>query len=733
MGRIALASDRHPWLSRFAADPAGELSALLNGVRVVPPYYRADAGDVLAILIGPPPANAEVRAALDEAMGVWLEERRKEPPSVRLEYGVGRYVGELTQALSIVHRLCLANTARLLFESFNLYDPWLEAMDLGAGYQPRREFLRAVADGQSDRRLKTLWLGLCEAAAEMSVDESDVDTDLLDEALIGLQRMPGNEADAGKALLSGLAHFGAALACTKANKRRFLGRWRAAKGLYPRTPAYWHKSLDPILTVHERRLSAADDAANSFVAWWRSEEFRNERGRRPATTSLPVKEERDRLIARIEAGRYGPETTVAVLQLIERYRAFAEATGDSYFLVMSCSNIAGHLTQTDPSLALHLVRMAREWEPNNAHLWSHWGAALTSLGRVDLAEWVLWEAKRRFPHNGPCQNQLAELMARHGRSAEAEALYRETIQRFPEDVVSRTAFGHLLLTQSRIDEAKGVLREALDIDPHNEVARAWSALAAKEQVPPGKVEQVSDDGWLNGDRLSSADDAAAAEDEEVRPNWQETDKIPPETGIPDHSGRLSRADFRLGPSLDVIGDRAFIASMRQDAEQDVRQALAENPNDRYAQLVAADRLPALGGVGEALLRANPHDYGLHLLAALVKRDAGDFGRLSDDFPEERPLTWLAGLVLAFTDATGSDGRRVARWLVSRPSGSGDLRLRAARTQVVERLRWQERIETDRPLTVDEAETGLERLLADKERGASFLDSVLRHAIRAPAY
>ncbi len=689
MAEALAAAGCHPWLDMFAADPDGELDRLLRGLRQVPPYYRADPGDVLTLLITSS-GDDPLRAALDRVLNAWLAARRREPPERRTAYGVSRFVGELTEALSLVYRLRLPETARTLFDEFGFYDSWLESLDLGPGYRPHREFLRAVAEGQRNRRLRAVWLDLCAAAAE----EDDVD-DRLDIALIGLKKLPGNDKDAGREMLTGLAAFGRALPTDQHRKntsrRRFLGRWRAVKGLYPRTPAYWRDLLGLILKA---------DEGQDFAEWWRGEERLKDQGSKgPQRVSLPPREDRERIIAAISLTDIGALRD-QILSLMEKYRRYAEATGDSYNLVRSASTLASELIAHDPSLSLHLVGIGREWAPNHEHLWTIWGRALAALGHADLAELVLWEATRRFPDNEVSRNALAGLLHDLGRSAEAEALYRETTRRFPDDEVARNALGLLLidLGRLRLREAEELLAELKRMGAQRQVAELGAALA-RARAGEAVVRPAPQKG------------AAAAERDpgEVVPSGQDR-----------RSARLTRADFRLSPALDMVG-RDEAAPLRDEAWAMVAAALADDPNEPYARLIQLDRLPEFGQLGEALLDALPHDYPLHLSRAL--RDPERFHGLDAEFAEHRPLTRLGRI--ATGTAAGEHLVQAANWLARPAAPAEDGRHRAARAVLAHRLRHAFKIGKDTPL---DSET-IVPFLDDPSRRPD-IEEALRLAIRA---
>jgi len=723
---------RNAWLDRFASDPAGELDALLRGVRQVPPYYRADAGDVLSLLIAPPPGDAELREALDEALLAWLADRRREGPEHRTRYGVARHVGELTEALSLVYRLKLPRSAQALFRDFDRYDGWLAVLDLGPGYRPHREFLRAVAEGQQDRGLRALWLELCAAAA--GEDDND---DLLDIALVGLKKLPGNDHDASREMLFGVAAFGRALPVDqlhlKNSRRRFLGRWRAVKQLYPRTPNYWDKILAPVL---DKKAQHPDNGNEVFADWWRAEEnFSTREQAKKLVATLPPRDELKKLLRDIGRANV-QEIQNRTLQLIEKYRTYVEATGDDYYLVRSARALASPLIDHDPALALHLVRIAREWAPNDEYLWTIWGRALAAFGHPDLAELVLWEATRRFPDNVVSRNALAGLLHDAGRSTEAEALYRDTAARFPDNDVSRNALAGLLHDAGRSTEAEALYRDTAARFPNDAVCRNALGLLLIDLGRWQEAEPLLADLHRLGAGREIAELAGALKRAQpgeavCRPDRPSPDaaaagtaaeaELPPRVK---RGARLTRADFRLGPALDRIAAEDA-EPLRAEARAEVEAAVGDDPNDPYARLVHADRLGGPGAIGEALLDAMPHDLPLHLIAALNGRDAALLHRMSEEFAEERRLV-LLGLV-AIGAADDEHQKIVARWLARPQAPSEDLRHLAVRASLSRLVRRAHGLGEDEAFDADAAGT----VLTDPARQTE-IEQDLRRAARAPA-
>ncbi|EXJ14673.1 tetratricopeptide repeat protein [Imhoffiella purpurea] len=149
----------------------------------------------------------------------------------------------------------------------------------------------------------------------------------------------------------------------------------------------------------------------------------------------------------------------ALLDQVERY---ADATGESYYLVTSCTNIAGIVMEHAPGHALALTRRALLWSPSDGHAWSIRATALDRLGRPDLAEAVLWEAVRRIPSNAVLYNALALAGIGRGALGEAEALLRKAAALDPDSAPTFVELARVLWLRGCADEALSLLRDFLD-------------------------------------------------------------------------------------------------------------------------------------------------------------------------------------------------------------------------------------------------------------------------------
>jgi pentatricopeptide repeat protein len=515
------------WLAAFERDPTTALDALLRGIADVAPYERAEAVDVLLMLFGGLSEEHPHRQALDEAMAAWLDARRQDGPEVRREYGMSRYVDELTQALTALYRLPLPATAGRLRRDLPSFLVWLQSLYSRPGRDPAGALWRAMALTQRDRSLIEEWYRLCEGAGDSLPDH------YVDIGLLGLQHLPLAESGelAGglePEVLAGLFRWAARLPAGPAARRAFQRRVATLMVLYPRAPKRWREVAFPLLNAYPEA---------PFQDWLQGAGLKPGRGatpRRRAIPALPPRRRRDDLLRRVDrewTGGMLPE----IWALVREYERYAEATGEVEFVVKTALNFSGRLRRLVPREALRLARLAHRWGPSNPYAWTQWAGALEALGEVERAEVVYWEAVRRFPENEVTRNALADLLAKTGRLEEAEDLFRETMSRFPGDEVARSALADFLGKTGRLEKAEELFRETMRRFPGNEVVRnALADLLAKtgrdeeaealyretiERFPRGRVAPHALAFWLlRWDRVDEAQDLYL----EIRSSFQES-------------------------------------------------------------------------------------------------------------------------------------------------------------------------------------------------------------------
>ncbi|WP_029010642.1 tetratricopeptide repeat protein [Azospirillum halopraeferens] len=590
----------HPWLDAFEKAPAERFDDLIRGIALPFPYGRGRPSDVLDTLFGNLGANDPLLRLLDHTVDAWLAARPADPPAFRLRYGPARYAGEVADALSLVPRLDLRDSAARLHAAVNALEPWAAGLVVDSAHDPRAELWRTLAQTQTDDTYQADWFGFCDRAGRGEPDY------FLDIGLLGLLGLPKPPAPVSEAVLAGFARW----ACHLGPQDRddFLLQWYSLKALYPSSPPAWRHRLEPLFKEHARR---------PFVAWWKEDVKGGTAAggaKPPRVIKTPPRERREKIELRL-----AKEPVAAVRSDIEALIAdqlcYAEATGESHFVVRTACNIGDLVLDQAPDLAHDLARIGVRWEPGHMYGWTLWARSLAALGQEDLAEIVFWETLRRFPDDVVSLSALAELLARTGRAGEAEALYRETARRFPGDAVCRGGLATLLIRQGRLDGVPAILAEIARVDR----ASAGSLSAALARARRGEEP-------FPGHDAPPAPPPAVAEDAEARALGDD--------------GRVQRADFRLGPALDGLPDEVQ-ALLRQAARDDLDAVLAARPNHAGAILVAMERLDDPAERWAGLEPAFPNNYGLRLAFARASRDAAAREAILARFPGRAPVTRLA--------------------------------------------------------------------------------------------
>ena len=258
--------------------------------------------------------------------------------------------------------------------------------------------------------------------------------------------------------------------------------WREIRALYPRSDDFWASLEGQILASmpasHGQRRwlqSALGMATLRPTGPTHDLTRRPERG-----AALPPLQETHRVAEAIRSE--APALSFEKLKThLGRHFEYASATGDSYFLIRTLSNVGTKWLrgETLPRAALQtLERMAVEgidWEPANSYIWSLWTTCLLRLRRFSVAESVMWDMRRRFPEQAHCRVELARLLM-YGpdkRYGDAEALLREVVSREGGNEPAQVELARLLMfgPDKRYGEAEAVLRKVVEGSLDNEQSR----------------------------------------------------------------------------------------------------------------------------------------------------------------------------------------------------------------------------------------------------------------------
>ncbi len=481
----------------------------------------------------------------------------------------------------------------------------METAIVDRGLDLRREFWRALALTQdvlagtaAPRRLMTLWFELCAEAGPLGrYDES-----YLDVGLVGLRRLPLGPADDSneEAVCHGIARWAAR---QRPDQRTFFARWHEIESAYPRSPMYWPPLVANVIAATEEHPTQETDYGSvSFpaAAWWREElelpavrpGQRQPPSERKRPIGLPPREMFEDILRDLGA----PMTRLRprIDRLRNAHRRYADATGDTYYLVRTACNVGMRLLDTNSAehaargeVAAALARDALDYETANVFAWALWRKALAVQGAPDAAEQVGWEALRRYPENPQWRTQLATLLDRDlGRSDEAERLLRETVALFPLNPAARPQLATLLADRlDRPDEAATLLREATAILPDNpySYAQLTTLLANRLGDRPGAIavlrqqQQSRADNEVTPRLLARLQSGRPARSRRPEPVPGPTVSKPVDLGIDLTSSRACRALF-LVETAD--------AAHRVAALDEVKRVLADDPSLAYARYVA---------------------------------------------------------------------------------------------------------------------------------------------------
>jgi tetratricopeptide (TPR) repeat protein len=327
------------------------------------------------------------------------------------------------------------------------------------------------------------------------------------------------------------------------------------------------------------------------------------------------------IVAKLERGE--PSAIELARGLLEEQKLYAQASGDSFFVVRSACNFAARLRESNPRRALEWVHLALDFDPWNEFAWNTTAAVNLTFGNLTEAADAAWEAVRRFPNDPVAHNGLAEVLKAQGRPAAAEAVYRHVIERFqaqPDAIHAFTGLADLLRHRGEWEEAERLFIEALRREPNNEVTRAALARlrAQCDEVierhssvpgakPPSRMEKPEKAENLRGEDL-----AILLTDTLFLRRWSR--ELGQESGM--RAGELrERAHAALERLLRLEGQSSLAAG------EAGLLTLSEGDLDEGLKLLreAARRFPGSARVRYALARAERLAVSAH---ALDLRDPG---------------------------------------------------------------------------------------------------------------
>ena len=655
---------RHPWFASFDVDPEAALDAVLRGAAYVPPYQRASPAQTVEGLFGNLPPDSPEWPALDQALRAWLERvRHQTDEQIQRSGGVASFIAETGEALRLVWRLDLSQSAEWLRTGLVDLRGWAEPLMLDdAAYDLPRALLAAAAQIQTSRAWTHLWLDECRRAATPRLYPR------IDTLLTGLARLPpvdGAIAGLNPELLLGMALWGRDLPEQDFKaKQVFLRRWRNIKASFPRSGEQWRTEW--------RDLFKDTQFDRPFVQWLKEAE---------PSLCLPAKPRKEPLLPHCESVINGFETELAkeglsqslwgrMSSLVKQTERYAEITGNSHYLVRSCTRLAGLIQEVAPGQAVTLTRLALTWNRYHAHTWSVRARSLELLDRPDLAEATLWEGLRNAPQEAALYNQLAMRLADLGRRGEAETLLKAAVAIAPDNLPGINELARVLWGNGKAAAAIALLEEAVARRRDTAPLYLLGCLLLAEDRRPEAERIVAhyrqifgNSGQIAGLAERVARGAVAEQRNHLmEPRLRASRQPTVAWDRPELEREEAEAQSLAGVRALTEADRLFRVGdpdSTRRARATVAKALATDAADRYAHVVKAlGDPPYRVELAERLDSRFGNEVSLHLAATGPETPASGWEGLLRRFPQDAPL-----ILLTRTGHTGTDpDDRLKTWV-----------------------------------------------------------------------
>ena len=396
---VSPAVDR--WLARLTADPPQAIGDLLAGRLFLGAFARARPSEALVQIL-----TADLIPLADRAVRGWLEQ--VVGASARPDLPGKRFADALSEAFRALLLVPLPESRARCAAHQGRLRAWLRGFYFGRSRDPEASLLVALTQGQTDRRLLGLWLGLARLSGGVSADYGRI-------GITGLRLMPADDAGGVErsvplAMLRGVLDFGEALARRNDDPKdkTWLAELDYLAAVYPMSADQWGRRLREVVQTRECSAPVCKWLDQRYPLALRPADAGTARGRlRP-----PHVDDLRPLLGQLPAGleRVRPQLSA----LFDQHRHYCRESGDSFFLVRSFCFAGDRLLRQDPAWARDLAHEAARWAPNDPQIWSILARALEQEGDWYRAQAVFWHARRRFPHNAQSHNQLAHALVLHG-------------------------------------------------------------------------------------------------------------------------------------------------------------------------------------------------------------------------------------------------------------------------------------------------------------------------------
>jgi hypothetical protein len=150
----------------------------------------------------------------------------------------------------------------------------------------------------------------------------------------------------------------------KTTFRRVAAQTAAA---YPGSQRWREHGLSETLELPERARRWLLDAVPPLAEAVRRVKNKTKQHQPPLRNSSWAQKARE-LAARLKSG--DQDCLSNVKHLLDEQRRYAEATGDTYFVVRSLCQFASRVLSFSSKIALRWAEEARRWEPDNAFTWA---------------------------------------------------------------------------------------------------------------------------------------------------------------------------------------------------------------------------------------------------------------------------------------------------------------------------------------------------------------------------
>ena len=474
--------DASGWLTAFHAEADTAVSELLWNRFYFGPLNLIERGQLLATWLESIGEASQFAPRLDSALAGWVEKNwgRFDHPAVTMVSAWTCLASVIEFSAKLPKPLRLSRAASALRKWFPLRERFLGSFSTAPAADPLGTYLAVIAEFQGDdRSLAGFWQRLCNLPDGVPFYHARY-------AILGLRRLKSANIIENGSLRAEvvLGMFRLANAFDRLVRERGLSEQIAQSNFrrvgvqlavaYPDSPLWVDHGLHHLLDMPERPKRWVLEAIHPLAAAVRRERTGanqpHTQPRRPSIQADPDWANRAGVLVK-ELNKDHIDSLLDVERLLNEQRRYAEATGDTYFIVRSLCNFASRILRLRPEVARRWAEEARSWEPHDPYTWAVIKDVLLGQRNIARALSFAWVAWKRFPEDVVARNGLAEVLKRAGSFPEAEEIYRQTIDLFPEDVVTRNGLADVLKKAGSFPEAEKVYRQTIDHFPEEVVAR----------------------------------------------------------------------------------------------------------------------------------------------------------------------------------------------------------------------------------------------------------------------